>query len=131
MKERLDKAYKEAYDNDQWVEMTEAEMEPYAKQLEEAVDLIVSDRLLMLELQDMVNVPIEIVGRIATDILAAELMRHLGPAKPKVNPPAKVPPAVVPRRTIPQNDNGVPSPPRAPAPPPRMTPPVYKPKKAA
>ena len=129
VKARLDKAYQEAYDNDQWVEMTEEEMEPYAKQLEEAVDLIVSDRELMLELQDMVNVPIEMVGRISTDILSAELYRHMSSGK--TTPPAKVTPAALPRRSIPQNDNGVPSPPRAPAPPPRMTPPVYKPKKAA
>ncbi len=130
VKARLDKAYQEAYDNDQWVEMTEAEMEPYAKQLEEAVDLIVGDRELMLELQDMVNVPIEIVGRISTDILSAELYRHMSNVKPKVPSSANVPPATLPR-SLPQNDNGVRSPPKPPPAPPRMTPQVYKPKKAA
>lgn len=127
---RIDDAYKEAYRNDRWVELTEAEMEPYATQLEEAVDMIVADRELILEMEGIANVPIEVVGRITTDILTAELMRHLGPAKPK----PKAPPGIVPRPAIPQNDNGVPHPipvpgqsPRAPPPPA----PVYKPKKAA
>jgi len=111
--------------------MTEAEMEPYAKQLEQAVDLIVGDREFMIEMQDLSNVPIEVVGRFATDILSAELYRHLSKVKPKVPLPANVPPASLPR-PLPQNDNGVRSAPRPPPPPPRMTPaPVYKPKKAA
>lgn len=130
VKARIDKAYQEAYENDQWVEMTDAEMEPYAKQLEEAVDMIVKDRDLMLEMQDLANVPIDIVGRIATDILTAELSRHLSP--PKAKPPAKVPPGTVPRPAIPQNDNGVPIPTPAPGQRPRAPPaPVYKPNKAA
>jgi hypothetical protein len=132
VKARIDEAYEDAYKNDRWVEMTDEEMAPYAKQLEEAVDMIVKDRELILEMQDLANVPIEVIGRIATDILTAELSRHLSPPKPKTKPPAKVSPGALPPPAIPQNDNGVPLPAPVPAQSPRAPPaPVYKPKKAA
>jgi hypothetical protein len=125
-------AIKEAYENGRWSELTEAEMETYGKKFEEAVDLIVGDRQLILEVQDLVNAPIEVVGRISSDILSSELNRHLAPPKSKAKPPAKAPPAVLPRPGLPQNDNGVPTPALAPGrrvPPPKA--PVYKPKEAA
>lgn len=126
------KSIEEAYNNDHWIELSETEMEAYGRKFEEAVDLVVGDRQLILETQGLANVPIEVVGRISSDILTAELNRHLAPPKPKAKPPAKGPPAVVPRPGIPQNDNGVPTPALAPGrrvPPPKA--PVYKPKKAA
>lgn len=131
VKARIDKAYEDAYKNDQWVEMTDAEMEPYAKQLEDAVDMIVADRQLILDVQDVMTGPIEVTGQTATIVLTAELSRLMSPPKPQVKSPAKLSPGSVPPPAIPQNDNGVPLPAPVPAQSPRAPPaPVYKPKKA-
>jgi hypothetical protein len=123
------KAYKEAYDNNRWIELTEAEMEPYAKHLEEAVDMMVKNRELILDTQDVMTRPIEVTGQIATHLMTAALMQQLRAVKLKLTPPAKPPPAVLPRPGLPQNDNGVSAPTRAPTPT-RMAP-VPKTKKAA
>jgi len=128
-REQNHKAFEEAYKNDRWIELTEAEMEPYAKPLEEAVDMLVRNREMILNTQDVMTRPIEVTGQIATHLMTAALMQQLRALQLKLTAPAKPPPAVVPRPAVPQNDNGVPAPTRAPTPT-RMAP-VPKPKKAA
>ena len=94
------------------------------------MDLLVKNRELILDTQDVMTRPIEVTGQIATHLMTAALMQQLRAVKLKLTPPANAPPAVVPP-AIPQNDNGVPLPAPMPAQSPRAPPaPVYKPKKA-
>jgi len=131
---RIAEVYKKAYEDDRWVELPEDEMRPYAEQLEEAVDMLVSHREQIRQTQDAVNIPMEVTGIAASSVLSAELSRLMTAIGARPTPkrvPASVPagpvpaPMPAPLRLVPVP---APVPGTRPAPPP---PPQTLPRKAA
>jgi hypothetical protein len=129
---RLNAVYQEAYTKRQWVELTDEDMQPYAEQLEQAVDMMVANRERIRATQNFVNVPMDIVGIVASSVLTAELSRLMtGLTKPVPRiPPASVPVTPSPAPAPPAPLRLVPPPATVPGP--RMTPvPKTLPRKAA
>lgn len=117
------RSFEEAYANNQWIDVTEAEMQQHAQALSQAVDQMVEHRETLERVSTVTGYVIDVVGTVATGFLSAALGSMMGgraaparpqprvaPAQPGVAPPAAppsvpsmptAPPAAPPGKVIP------------------------------
>lgn len=87
-KEETPEGYRQAYEQNLWIEVPESELHQNAEAVFNATEQLVSNRLFIMRVQEFFGIAIDIVGITATSVLSAALSSQIsaGSARPQAPP---------------------------------------------